>query len=81
MNSDVNEKKWKKCAIILTIMSENVQANKKNFKVSDSKYNIDKNQPLQKNMNITSNLKYIKPISTQVWNCDEIGFDPNGYWN
>ena len=39
---------------------------------------MDNNQLFLKQMNITSNLNYIQPISTQVWNCDEIGFDTNG---
>ena len=28
-------------------------------------------------MNIPSDTKYIQPISRHVWNCDDIGFDPN----
>ena len=28
-------------------------------------------------MNITSDLNDIQQIATQLWNCDEIGFDPN----
>ena len=28
-------------------------------------------------MNIPSELSNIQPRSTQVYNCDEIGFDPN----
>ena len=33
---------------------------------------------LLKHMNIPSNLNDIQSIFTQVFNCDEIGFDPNG---
>ena len=29
-------------------------------------------------MNIPSGLNNIQPRSTQVWNCDKIGFDSNG---
>ena len=32
-------------------------------------------------MNTPSNLNKIKPITTQVWNCDEFGFNPNGKFN
>ena len=32
-------------------------------------------------MNIPSELIEIQPRSTQVWNCDKIGFDPNGIRN
>ena len=31
-------------------------------------------------MNIPSDLNDIQPQETQVRNCDEIGFDPNGKW-
>ena len=34
-----------------------------------------------KNINIPSDLNYIQPIYTQVWNCGVIGFDTNGKWN
>ena len=42
---------------------------------------MDNNQLFLKKLNIPSNLNYIQPLSTNVWNCDEIGFDPNGHWN
>ena len=32
-------------------------------------------------MIIPSDLNGIQPNETQVWNCDEVGFDPNGRWN
>ena len=32
-------------------------------------------------MIVPPNLHQIKPRATQVWNCDEIGFDPNGKWH
>ena len=34
-----------------------------------------------KKMIIPSYLNDIQPRSTQVWNCDEVGFDPNGIWS
>ena len=32
-------------------------------------------------MIVPSDLNEIQPRGTQVWNCDEVGFDPNGRWN
>jgi len=32
-------------------------------------------------MVVPEDLASIRPRSSQVWNCDEIGFDPNGNWN
>ena len=29
---------------------------------------------------VPKDLKEIQPCPSQVWNCDEIGFDPNGSW-
>ena len=29
---------------------------------------------------VPKDLKEIQPHLSQVWNCDEIGFDPNGSW-
>ena len=29
---------------------------------------------------VPPDLHQIQPRATQVWNCDEIGFDPNGKW-
>ena len=32
-------------------------------------------------MIIPSDINDIQIRSTQVWNCDEVGFDPNGRWS
>ena len=29
---------------------------------------------------VPPDLRQIQPRATKVWNCDEIGFDPNGKW-
>ena len=31
-------------------------------------------------MTVPPDLHQIQPTATQVWNCDEIGFDPNSKW-
>ena len=35
--------------------------------------------PLDPNT-VPKDLKYIQPRPSQVWNCNEIGFDTNGSW-
>ena len=37
--------------------------------------------PLQVRTIVPPKLHRIQPRSTQVWNCDEIRFDPNGKWH
>ena len=46
-------------------------------KIEDSGVRL-KIQPLQQIMNNPSELNEIQPRATRIWNCDEIGFDPNG---
>ena len=36
---------------------------------------------VQELMKVPPDLDSIQPRSDQVWNCDEIGFDPNGKWH
>ena len=53
----------------------------KKKKAKDSRENNETNKPFLQTMIIPSELNDIQPIATQVWNCDEIGFDPNGRCN
>ena len=50
-------------------------------KLEDSRDKGENNQPFLKNMSIPYDLNDIQPRATQVWNCDNIGFDINGKWN
>ena len=75
---DINKKEESNSAILLASMSEHGQSNKVN---EDSRYNVENNQPFLQKMNIPSDLNDIQPRATQVWNCGEIGFDPNRRWN
>ena len=64
--------------MLLTSMSKPEEAKKLNEELEDSRDNDDKNQPiLQKNI-IPSDLNDIQPRATQLWNCNEVGLDPNG---
>ena len=67
--------------MLITSMSENIQANKQNKKVEQSRDKAEKNQPFLLNMNIPSDLNDIQPRSTKVWNCGLIGFYSNGSCN
>ena len=53
-------------------------------KVSETTVNSHENHqnefPLQVRMIVPPDLYHIQPRSIQVWNCDEIGLDPNGKW-
>ena len=67
--------------MLLTSMSEIIQANKQNDKVEDSQGKAENNKPLLPNINIPSYLIKIQPRAMQLCNCDKIGFDPSGNWN
>ena len=79
--SDIKKKEEVNSAMLLTSMSEHEESNKVNEELEHSRDNDDNNQPILKRMIIPSDLNDIKPRSTQVWNCDEVGFDPNGIWD
>ena len=67
-------------ALLLTIMSDHEDMNK----VSETKVNSHENRqnefPFRVRMIVPPDLHQIQSRATQVWNCDEIGFDPNGKW-
>ena len=67
--------------MLLTSMYEHKDANIVNKELKDSRDNNDKNQPILKKMIIPSDLSDIQPRSTQLWNCDEVGIDPNVRWS
>ena len=67
--------------MLLTRMSDHQKDKKVNKNIKESQDKTENNQPLLQNMNIPSKLNDIQPSATQVWNCDEIGFNPNGRRN
>ena len=66
--------------MLLTSMSEHEEANKVNKELEKSRDNDDNNQPILQKMIIPSDINDFQPRSTQVWNCDEVRFYPNGIW-
>ena len=73
MYSDIKNKEEINVALLLTSMSDNEDINK----VSETKVNSHDNHH---RTIIPPDLHQIQPRATQVCNCDEIGFDPNGKW-
>ena len=80
MYGDTKNKEQINSAMLITSMSEHKEANKLNEELEDSRDNDDVNQPILQKIIIPSDINDIQPRSTQVWNCDEVGFDPNGRW-
>ena len=78
---NINNKEEINAYMLLISISNHEQATKLNKECDDSWDNAENNQPFMQNMNIPSDLNDIQPRSTQVWNCDEIGFDPYGRRN
>ena len=80
MYSDIKNKEETNAALLLTSMSYHEDINK----VSETTVNPHENHhnefPLQVRTIVPPDLHQIQPRATQVWNCDEIGFDPNGKW-
>ena len=64
--------------MLLTIISNNIQANKEINKVKYSQGKSENNQPLQQMVNIPSDRNDVQQKPIQAWNCNKIGFDLNG---
>ena len=62
--------------MLFTSMPEHKEANKANKEPKDS-HDIDDNN----NFFCKKYLNDTQPRVTKVWNCNEIGFDPNVKWN
>ena len=73
MYSDIKNKEEINAALLLTRISDHEDINK----VSETKVNSHDNHH---RTNVPPDLHQIQPRATQVWNCEEIGFDPNGKW-
>ena len=81
MYSDIKNRKEKNAAMIITGMPEHEEANKVKKEIEDSRDNDDNNQPILQKIIIPSDINDIQTRSTQLWNCDEVGFDPKGRWS
>ena len=81
MYSDINTKEERNSAMLLTSMSKHEEAKKVNKELKESHDKNDNNQPILQKMIIPSSINDIQPRATQVWNCDEVGFDRNRRWS
>ena len=79
--SDIRKKEEINAAILLTSILEHEEANKVKEELEDSRDKDDNNQPILQKMIIPSDINYIQPRATQVWNCGEVGFDPSKIWS
>ena len=73
MYSDIKNKEEINASLLLTSISDREDINK----ISETKLNSHDNHH---RTIVPPELHQIQPRATQVWNCDEIGFDPNGKW-
>ena len=76
--SDIKKKEDINSSMLLTSMSEHEEANKFNEELKDSRDKDDNNQPILQKTIIPYDLNCIQLRAPQVWNCNEVGFDPNG---
>ena len=73
MYSDIRNKEEMNTAFLITSMSDNEDINKVNKTTVNS--HVNNNRKI-----VPPDLHKIQPRATQLWNFDEIGFDPNGKW-
>ena len=73
MYSDIKNKEETNAALLLNSMSDHKDINKVSKKTVNSNDNYH-------GKIVPPDLHQIQPKATPVWNCDEIGFDPNGKW-
>ena len=67
--------------LLLTRMSVHKDMNKVRKRRVNSTENHHNEIPFQERTIVPPGLHQIQQRSTQVCNCDEIGFEPNGKWN
>ena len=80
MYNDIKNKEETNVALLLTIMSDHKDTNKVS-KTTVHSHDNNKNEFLfQVRTIVPPDLHQIQPRAIQVWNCDEIGLDPNGKW-
>ena len=66
--------------MLLKIMSEHKEANKRKKELKDSRDNYNNNQPIFLKSIIPSGINDIQPRANHVRNCNEVGSDPNRIW-
>ena len=81
MYSDINNKEETNADLLLTRMADHKYMNKVSKTTENSRDNHQNEFTFHLRTISPPDLHKIQPISTQVWNCDEIRFDPNGKWH
>ena len=81
MYSDIKNKEETNTDLLLTSMSNHKYINKVSETTVNSHDNHQNESPFRVGTIVPPNLHQIQPRAIQVWNCDEIGFDPNGKWH
>ena len=66
---------------MLASMSDHEYINKVRKTTVNSYENNHYEYPFQIRTIVPPDLTQIQPRATKVWNCDEIGLDPNGKWH
>ena len=79
--SDIKNKEETNSALLLTSMSDHKDINKVSKKTVNSHENHQNEFPFQVRTVFPPDLHQIRPLATQVWNCDKIGLDPNVKWH
>ena len=80
MYSDIKNKEGKNSALLLTSMSDHEYINKVSKTTVNSHENNINEYPFRVRTIVPPELHQIQLRATQVWNCDEIGFNPNSTW-
>ena len=78
MCSDIKHKGETNATFLVTSMSDHKYMNKVNKTTVTSHENHQDEFPFHLRTIIPPDLHQIHPRDTEVWNCDEIGFEPNG---
>ena len=80
MYSDIKNREEINAALLITSMSDHEDINKVRETTLNSHENHHNEYLFQVLTIYPPDLHQIQPRATQVWNCDEIGLDPNGKW-
>ena len=81
MYRDINNKEETNAALLLISMSDHEDIKKVIKTTLNSPENHQKEIPFRVRTIVPPALHQIQPRATQVWNCDEIGFDLNNKWH
>ena len=81
MYSDINNEEETNAFLMLNSMSYHKYTNKVSKTTVNSHDNRRNEFPFHIRTIVPPDFHQIKPKATLVWNCDEIGFNPNGKWH